>query len=83
MRKRQAESRARTQTYTRGRQGKTSNSFLGARGVDTMTAAVSSAAGFLTLLEESDNRLKVHALTQIDRLVADYWTEIANSVTSM
>ena len=48
-----------------------------------MTAAVSSAAGFLTLLEESDNRLKVHALTQIDRLVADYWTEIANSVTSM
>lgn len=74
-----------THTYKKKKQGerKRKSAVLGAGGVDTMTAAVSSASGFLTLLEEPDNRLKVHALTQIDRLVADYWTEIANSVTSM
>jgi len=37
----------------------------------------------LALLEETDNRLKVHALEQLNDIVDEYWVEIAGSVYKM
>ncbi|RPA80049.1 26S proteasome regulatory complex, non-ATPase subcomplex, Rpn2/Psmd1 subunit [Ascobolus immersus RN42] len=39
-----------------------------------------SVAGVIGLLDEPDQAIQTHALQQLDQLVNDYWTEIADSV---
>jgi hypothetical protein len=43
-------------------------------------AAVSSAAPLLALLEEEDDKLKVHALKQLDSVVPQFWYQISNYI---
>ena len=44
---------------------------------------VSSAAGLLSLLEESSDDLKRHALVSLDKVVHDYWFQISGSIASV
>lgn len=41
---------------------------------------VTSAAPYLALLEEDDDKLKVHALQQLDGLVPQFWYQISNYI---
>jgi 26S proteasome regulatory subunit N2 len=43
-------------------------------------ATLTSAAPFLALLEEDDDKLKVHALKQLDSLVSQFWYQISNYI---
>jgi hypothetical protein len=47
------------------------------------TAAVTSAAPLLALLEEDDDVLKVHALKQLDSFVHQFWYQISNHITQV
>lgn len=40
-------------------------------------------AGIIALLEETDDRLIVYALNQLNTLVDMFWAEIADSITRM
>lgn len=40
-------------------------------------------AGIISLLEETDDRLIVYALKQLNSLVDMFWAEIADSITIM
>ncbi|KAI8897971.1 armadillo-type protein [Globomyces pollinis-pini] len=42
-----------------------------------------SCAGVLSLLEEPDNDLKIHALKKLDSLVDLFWAEIADQITKI
>lgn len=42
-----------------------------------------SAAGVLSLLDEEDDSLKVHALQQLDRTVDEFWFQIAGSIAAI
>ncbi|KAI9346485.1 armadillo-type protein [Obelidium mucronatum] len=44
---------------------------------------LTSAAGVISLLDESDERLKTFALTQLNTIVDQFWAEIADSVTKI
>lgn len=44
---------------------------------------MSSAAGLLTLLEEDNDTLKQYALTNLDKVVHDYWFQISPSIASV
>lgn len=46
----------------------------------TSTAVLTSASGILSLLEEPDAELKVHALEQLNKVVDHFWSEIASSI---
>jgi len=46
-----------------------------------MHVNITSAAGIISLLEESDSRMVVHALNQLNSLVDMFWAEIADSIT--
>lgn len=43
-------------------------------------AAVTSAAPLLALLEEEDDKLKVHALKQLDAVVPHFWYQISTYI---
>lgn len=45
--------------------------------------AVSSAAGLLALLEEQNDDLKRYALTNLDKVVDEYWFQISGSIASV
>jgi hypothetical protein len=47
------------------------------------TAAVTSAAPLLALLDEDDDVLKVHALKQLDSFVHQFWYQISNHITQV
>jgi hypothetical protein len=40
-------------------------------------------AGIIAMLEETDDRLVVYALQQLNTLVGMFWAEIADSITTM
>ncbi len=42
-----------------------------------------SAAGVLSLLDEEDDSLKVHALQQLDSTVDEFWFQIAGSIAAI
>lgn len=44
---------------------------------------VSSAAGLLALLEEHNDDLKRYALTNLDKVVHEYWFQISGSIASV
>jgi len=44
------------------------------------TAVLSSASGILSLLDESDPSLQIHALNQLNTIVDKYWPEIATVI---
>ncbi|RNA28469.1 26S proteasome non-ATPase regulatory subunit 1 [Brachionus plicatilis] len=46
-----------------------------------MPVNITSAAGIISLLEETDDRLVVYALKQLNSLVDMFWAEIADSIT--
>lgn len=46
-----------------------------------MLVNITSAAGIISLLEETDNTMVVHALNQLNNLVDMFWAEIADSIT--
>lgn len=48
-----------------------------------MHVNITSAAGIIALLEETDERLVVYALKQLNSLVDMFWAEIADSITTM
>lgn len=41
------------------------------------------SAGILTMLDETDDRLVLYALKQLNELVDMFWPEIADSITAM
>ena len=42
-----------------------------------------NSAGIIALLSEDDDRLKITALKQLNKLVDIFWAEIADSITTM
>jgi 26S proteasome regulatory subunit N2 len=46
-----------------------------------MAACISSASGLLAMLNEQHPMLKLHALTNLNRLVDNFWPEISTSVS--
>jgi 26S proteasome regulatory subunit N2 len=48
-----------------------------------MAACISSASGLLAMLNEQHPMLKLHALTNLNRLVDNFWPEISTSVSIM
>lgn len=42
--------------------------------------SVSSAAGLLALLEEDDDSLKLYALQNLDKVIHEFWFQIASSI---
>lgn len=48
-----------------------------------MLGPLSNAASFLGLLEEDDVHLQSSALEQLDILVDEFWSEIADSISKM
>ncbi|CAF0707844.1 unnamed protein product [Brachionus calyciflorus] len=46
-----------------------------------MPVNITSAGGIIALLEETDDRLVVYALKQLNNLVDMFWAEIADSIT--
>ncbi|KAJ3068676.1 proteasome regulatory particle base subunit [Podochytrium sp. JEL0797] len=44
---------------------------------------LTSAAGVISLLDETDERLKTYALEQLNTIVDQFWAEIADSVTKI
>ncbi|KAJ3230338.1 proteasome regulatory particle base subunit [Chytriomyces hyalinus] len=49
----------------------------------TMTPQLTSAAGVISLLDETDEQLKVFALKQLNNIVDSFWAEIADAVTKL
>lgn len=49
----------------------------------TEPVAVTSAAGVLSLLEEEDDALQLHALQQLNNSVDELWFQISGSVASI
>ena len=49
----------------------------------TAAVAVSSASGLLSLLEEEDEGLRLHALQSLNSVVHEYWYQIASSIASV
>lgn len=47
------------------------------------TTVLSSASGLLSLLEEEDPILQVHALRQLNDVVDQFWPEIATHIPKM
>ncbi|KAK9829302.1 hypothetical protein WJX72_005032 [[Myrmecia] bisecta] len=45
--------------------------------------AVSSASGLLSLLDEDDDSLRLHALQSLNRVVHEFWFQIASSIASV
>eukprot|EP01018_Ginkgo_biloba_P031110 Gb_01242 [translate_table: standard] len=48
-----------------------------------MATVVSSASGLLAMLNEQHPMLKLHALTNLNRLVDNFWPEISTSVSTI
>lgn len=48
-----------------------------------MAVAVSSASGLLSLLEEDDEALRLHALQALNKVVHEFWFQIAGSIASV
>ena len=48
-----------------------------------MVAQVSSAAGLLALLDDSDEKLQRYALTNLDKVVDQFWFQISSSIASV
>ncbi|KAI8839741.1 armadillo-type protein [Chytriomyces cf. hyalinus JEL632] len=48
-----------------------------------MTQQLTSAAGVISLLDETDEQLKVFALKQLNNIVDSFWAEIADAVTKL
>lgn len=48
-----------------------------------MAVAVSSADGLLSLLQEDDAALNLHALQALNRVVHDFWFQIAGSISAI
>ncbi|KNZ43788.1 hypothetical protein VP01_986g9 [Puccinia sorghi] len=46
-------------------------------------AAVTSASGILTLLDEDQIELKTYALEQLDKLVYEFWAEVADGISKI
>mgnify|MGYP006973269490 CR=1 FL=1 len=46
-------------------------------------AGLTSASSFLSLLQEPEPELQVHALQKLDQNVDQFWPEIADSLTRM
>lgn len=46
-------------------------------------SVITSAAPYLSLLDESDSELKVYALKSLDKHVDQLWSEIANKITEI
>ena len=44
---------------------------------------LTSASGLIGLLDEPDQQLKCYALQNLDKLVDQFWAEIADSVSKM
>jgi hypothetical protein len=45
--------------------------------------AASSAAGLLALLDDSDEKLQRYALTNLDKVVEQFWFQISASIASV
>jgi 26S proteasome regulatory subunit N2 len=45
--------------------------------------AVSSAAGLLALLDDSDEKLQRYALNNLDKVVDQFWFQISASIASV
>lgn len=45
-----------------------------------MACVLTSAAGIISLLEEPEDELKVHALEELDKIVDHFWSEIAPAI---
>lgn len=52
-------------------------------GLNGVLAPTSSAAGVLSLLEEEDDILKLHALQQLNDSVHDFWFQISGSIAQI
>ena len=48
-----------------------------------MHVNITSAAGIIALLEETDERLIAYSLKQLNSLVDMFWAEISDSITIM
>ena len=48
-----------------------------------MAAEMSSATGYLALLEEPDAALRLHALQMLNRVVHQFWYQIAGSLAAV
>ncbi len=48
-----------------------------------MAVAISSATGVLSLLNEEDDALKLHALQVLNKLVHEFWFQVASSIASV
>lgn len=48
-----------------------------------MAVAVSSASGLLSLLEEDDEGLRLHALQALNKVAHEFWFQIAGSIASV
>ncbi|PLW58365.1 hypothetical protein PCANC_00465 [Puccinia coronata f. sp. avenae] len=46
-------------------------------------AVVTSASGILTLLDETEIELKTYALEQLDKLVYEFWAEVADGISKI
>lgn len=46
-------------------------------------ATLTSAQGLIALLDEDDDRLRAHALKQLDRVVPDLWFEVSSSIATI
>ncbi|KAI7954458.1 hypothetical protein MJO28_004858 [Puccinia striiformis f. sp. tritici] len=46
-------------------------------------ATVTSASGILTLLDEDEIELKTYALEQLDKLVYEFWAEVADGISKI
>ena len=45
--------------------------------------AVTSAAGLLTLLDDDNDELKKYALTNLDKVVDQFWYQISGSIAAV
>ena len=48
-----------------------------------MAVAISSATGVLSLLNEEDDALKLYALQVLNKLVHEFWFQVASSIASV
>lgn len=48
-----------------------------------MAVSISSATGVLSLLNEEDDALRLHALQVLNKLVHEFWFQVASSIASV
>ena len=48
-----------------------------------MVATLTSASGFISLLDETQDELQLYALQQLNSVVNQFWAEISESIEKM